>query len=325
MQKNIAIIAGGNSGESVISIQSAEVVIKNIDTTKYAPYIIIIKGKDWYFKNDNSIKVDKNDFSITLNGKRIVFDVIFNAIHGTPGEDGFLQGYFDLLNLPYTSCGMLTSALTFNKSICNDLVEKYGVLVGKTILITKNDSIKVAELIAEVGLPCFVKPNKGGSSIGISKVFISEDLENAIKKAFEQDNEVIIQKYIKGREITCGVISINKELKAFPITEIVSQNDYFDYEAKYLGKSKEITPAQIPETSEKECKSTSLYLYKKLNCKGVVRFDYIISNNQLYFLEVNTVPGLSESSIVPQQANAIGISTTKLFTILIEEALQEVE
>ncbi len=322
MKKNVAIIAGGNSQESVISIQSADVVIKNIDTAKYSSYIIIINGTDWYFKNDPKIKIDKNDFSIIINGEKINFDVIFNAIHGTPGEDGLLQGYFDLLSIPYTSCGMLTSALTFNKSICNDLVEKYGVLVGKSILISENDNYDKTEIIKEVGLPCFVKPNQGGSSIGISKVSVIDDLDNAIKKAFEQDNEVLIQKYIKGREITCGVISMNNELMAFPLTEIVSLNDFFDYDAKYLGKSNEITPAQIPENIEIDCKNTSLFLYKKLNCKGVVRFDYIVSIDNMYFLEVNTVPGLSESSLIPQQVKSIGISTRELFTILIEEALK---
>jgi D-alanine-D-alanine ligase len=322
MKNNVAIIAGGNSKESVISIQSADVVLKNIDSTKFSSYIIVINGNDWYYKNDDKIKVDKNDFSITIHGEKILFDIAFIAIHGTPGEDGLLQAYFDLVGLPYTSSGMLTSALTFNKIVCNDLVEKYGILVGKTILLSKKDIIDKESIIKEVGLPCFVKPNKGGSSIGISKVSQINELENAIKKAFEQDNETIIQKFIEGREITCGVFSINNELNALPITEIVSQNDFFDYEAKYLGKSKEITPAQISENVEKECKATSIYLYKKLNCKGVVRFDYILNNNRLCFLEVNTVPGLSESSLIPQQVKSKGILIKDFFTILLEEALR---
>jgi D-alanine-D-alanine ligase len=323
MKKNVAIVTGGNSKEAVISIQSAGVIGKNIDFLKYNSYIIIIDENNWYYKNDDNIKVDKNDFSLKIDSRKIIFDVIFIAIHGNPGEDGFLQAYFDLLGLPYTSCGMLTSALTFNKSFCNDLVASYGIPVGKSVLLVKDQIIDSKEIIAEIGLPCFVKPNQGGSSIGISKVSVAEAMEDAIAKAFEQDTMVLIQEFIEGREITCGIMSVNKELITFPLTEIVSFNEFFDYDAKYAGKSNEITPAPVCEALEKECKRISVYLYKKLNCKGVVRFDYIVNNDKFYFLEVNTVPGMSENSLVPQQVKNYGMSIDDFFTILIEEALRK--
>jgi D-alanine-D-alanine ligase len=322
MKKNVALVTGGNSKEAVISIQSAEVIGKNIDPSKYTSYIIVIDGTDWYYMNDDNIKIDKNDFSLKIDGNKIIFDVIFVAIHGNPGEDGFLQGYFDLLALPYTSCGMLTSALTFNKRFCNELVAGYGIRVGKTVLLSKNQEYESQKIIADVGLPCFVKPNQGGSSIGVSKVSIAEALEGAISKAFEQDTEVLVQEYIEGREITCGIISINKELIPLPLTEIVSYNEFFDYDAKYAGKSNEITPAPVSTEIEKECKRISVYLYKKLNCKGVVRFDYIVKQEQFYFLEVNTVPGMSENSLVPQQVKNYGMSIRDFFSTLIEEALR---
>jgi|AntAceMinimDraft_17_1070374.scaffolds.fasta_scaffold07056_1 D-alanine-D-alanine ligase len=326
MKKNIALIAGGNSGEYVISIKSAELTRKNIDPDLYNVYTILIYGGKWIYKiKDNTeIPVDKNDFSITVKGNKINFDCAFIVIHGTPGEDGKLQGYFNLLNIPYTTSDLLTSAMTFNKNICNTLVNSYGILTAKSMLIKKTDSIIIEDILSRIALPCFVKPNKGGSSIGMSKIYKSKGIKNAVDIAFKEDDEVLIEEFIDGTELTCGVLKTDNNLIILPLTEIVSKNIFFDYEAKYTtGITDEITPARVSEKIEKQCKNTSAYLYDKLNCKGIVRFDYILSKNKLYFLEVNIVPGLSEKSIVPQQAKAMGIPIKQLFTMVIEESLKK--
>ncbi len=324
MKKNIAIVAGGNSGEYKISLKSANCIKKNIDTNKFNIYTIFIRWNKWVLKTDdnNEIPVDKNDFSVFINNKRIFFDCIFMAIHGTPGEDGKLQGYFDLLKIPYTSCNLTTSALTFNKYFCNRIVNTFGILTAKSILLYKNDIIKESDIISKISLPCFVKPNNGGSSIGTSKVKKAEDLKKAIELAFSEDEEVLIEEFIRGREITCGIIKANGITTIFPLTEIKSKNDFFDYKAKYtIGMADEITPASVPETVEIECKNITSELYNKLNCKGIVRFDYILNDDKLYFLEVNSIPGLTEESILPKQVKAMGISLKQLYTILIEDTL----
>ncbi len=326
MKKNIALIAGGDSGEYVISIKSAELTRKNIDHDLYNVYTILMYGGKWIYKTEDNteIPVDKNDFSVTVKGNKIKFDCAFIVIHGTPGEDGKLQGYFDILNIPYTTSNLLTSAMTFNKNVCNTLVNSYGILTAKSMLIRKTDPIILKDILSKITLPCFVKPNKGGSSIGMSKINKQNELKNAVDIAFKEDDEVFIEEFIDGTELTCGVIKIDDKLITLPLTEIVSKNTFFDYEAKYTaGITDEITPARVSEKIEKQCKNTSAYLYDKLNCKGIVRFDYIFSKNKLYFLEVNIVPGLSEKSIVPQQAEAIGIPIKQLFTMVIEEALKK--
>lgn len=324
MKKNIALIAGGDSGEAEISFKSAQVIKKNIDNERFNVYRIFMHKGKWVYIDDNDTEytVDKNTFTIKLNENIIKFDCAFIAIHGTPGEDGKLQGYFDILSIPYTTCDMFTSALTFNKHFCNQLVREYGATISKSVVSRKYSPLSKEQILNEIKLPCFVKPNKGGSSIGTTKVKESDELENALALAFEQDDEVLIEEFIPGTEITCGVIRSKGEYIAFPITEIVSKTEFFDYKAKYTtGMSDEITPARISKEIELQCKEMSLNLYKKLNCKGVVRFDYILSNNKLYFLEVNTVPGQSENSIVPQQARAMGMSIKELYSRLIDEAL----
>ncbi len=324
MKKNIAIVAGGYSGEYEISIKSGSVVEKKLDTGLYNPYIIVIKDDDWYYsdKSGKKTKVDKNDFSLKINNTKITFDCVFIAIHGTPGEDGKLQGYFDLLAIPYTSCDQTTSALTFNKSFCNRIVNSLGVNTAKSILLYKNQKYKTDRIVDEIKLPCFVKPNNGGSSVGITKVDKIKNLQDAIKTAFKEDDEVIVEEFIDGIEITCGIIKSKGKMYVLPITEIVSKKEFFDYDAKYTpGMANEITPARISEKTEKECKTTSVYLYENLNCSGLVRFDYILHDELLYFLEVNTIPGLTEGSIVPQQAKEMGITITKLFTMAIEDAI----
>lgn len=324
MKKNIAIIAGGNSGERGISLKSAVVVRKNIDPNKYNVFAIDLKGQQWIHitPTGKKVHVDKNDFSLLLKGKKIKFDCVFNIIHGTPGEDGKLQGYFDLLGIPYTTCGVATSALTFNKSFCKDVVSRLGVLTANALHLYRHEKINIEKISKEIGFPCLVKPNNGGSSIGMSKVNKKTDLKQAITKAFKEDEEILIEEYINGTEITCGVFKSKKVLWALPLTEVVSKKEFFDYQAKYTtGMAEEITPARISETHELLCKSTSTFLYDKLNCKGVVRFDYILNSKGLYFLEVNTIPGQSEQSIIPKQARAMGLSIQKLYSMLLEEAM----
>lgn len=324
MKKNIAIIAGGDSGEYEISINSAKLVKIHLSEEKYHSYVIVIRADEWYFEasNGDKIAINKHDFSLNDNGRIIHFDVIFNAIHGSPGENGIIQGYFDLLKIPYTSCDLMSSALTFNKSYCNKVVASYGVQLASSIHLFKEDSYSAEEIVKNLKLPLFVKPNAGGSSVGMSRVNKSETLEEAIKIAFAEDDEVLIEEYIPGREISCGVFNFKGKMMAFPITEIITKKDFFDYEAKYTkGISDEVTPADIPEEIDTDCKATSIDLYHRLNCKGVVRFDYIFNQDGIWFLEVNTVPGLSAVSIVPQQAQKFGLSLTELFGMMVENVI----
>lgn len=324
--KNIAIAAGGDSGEYKISLMSANAVKNNLDKTKYNSFIIFIRNGKWIYTADNNkdIEVDKNDFSICIDGKKIYFDCVFNSIHGTPGENGKLQGYFDLLKIPYTSCNLITSALTFNKSFCNKIVSSFGYTTAKSLLLYKDEKIDIEKISSEISMPCFVKPNNGGSSLGTSKVNETENLKRAIELAFKEDTEVLVEEFIKGREIACGIIKTKAKSIVLPLTEIVSKNEFFDYEAKYNEKfADEITPAPIPEDVKIDCKCISSDLYSKLNCKGIVRFDYIYSAKELYFLEVNTIPGFSEKSIVPKQVKEYGIPIQELYTLSIEEAMRE--
>ncbi len=320
-KKNIALIAGGYSGEYEISINSAKLVEENIDSSKYTIYKIIIQKDTWHYLSPemNQIEVDKNDFSINVGDKKIKFDGAFIIIHGTPGEDGILQSYFDLIGLPYQTCSAGLSSLTFNKHYCNSVINQMKVKVPKGLLINKNNMLTDEGILSFVGLPCIVKPNNGGSSIGISLVEVKSKLTEAILLAFEQDKEVLIEEFIKGREITCGLYRKGKELKVLPLTEIISQKSFFDYEAKYLGKSNEVTPAELSEKWAIQCKSISAMIYNQLNCKGVVRIDYIFDGKQFYFLEVNTVPGQSAQSIIPQQIRAMGWEVSTLYNDLIDE------
>jgi len=324
MKKNIALVTGGDSGELVISMQSASVIKENIDKENYNVYTILIKGSKWlYLSADNTeTNVDKNDFSIFQNEEKIKFDVVFLAIHGTPGEDGKLQGYFDLMNIPYTFSGVVTSSLTFNKNYCQLLAKEYGAITAKSVLIKKGEKFQIADIVSVTGLPCFVKPNNGGSSIGMSKVKKIEELAEAIETAFREDTEVQIEEFIEGTEVTCGILQKKNELIALPLTEIVSKHEFFDFKSKYAPElADEIIPARVSKEIHVKCKELSLHLFKKFACNGIARFDYIIKNNTPYFLEVNTIPGLSSASIVPKQANAMGISLKELFTILIENVI----
>ena len=327
MKKNIAIVAGGDSSEHDISLQSAEQISKLIDKKKYKVFTILVKGTDWILISNKSrpgkIKINKDDFSFTINNKKIKFHCAFIAIHGTPGENGKLQAYFELLNIPYTTSGVLASSLAFNKYACKAYLKHINILSPKSLLIRNNQKIEPDKIAKNIGLPCFVKPNEGGSSFGITKVTDKHNIKKAILKAFEEDKEVIIEEFIKGTELTCGLVkTLDKEI-VFPITEIVSKKEYFDYEAKYTsGMADEITPARISKSIELKCKQVSSKIYNALNCRGIVRIDYILSNNKLYFLEINIVPGMTQKSIIPKQVETMGLSIKELFTMVIEDAIE---
>lgn len=324
MKRKVAVVVGGDSGEYAISIKSGKMVYNNLDRTRYEPYFVVIHGLDWHVESEAGIhyRIDRNDFSFIAPEGKVRFDVVFVAIHGTPGENGRLQGYFDLLQLPYTSCNQLVSALTFDKHVCKQLVSGYGVKVAPSVLIRKNEALDEKNILDKLKLPVFVKPNCNGSSVGVSKVLTSEKLSAAIETAFEADDEVIIEAYMPGREITCGVIKDKGEIIAFPVTEIIPKNEFFDFEAKYdPEKSEEVVPADIPPQIFHECQEQSKMLYNNLNCSGVVRFDYIFKDDIIRFLEVNSVPGMTAESIVPKMAEAYGWTIPGLFGKMIENAL----
>lgn len=322
-KKNIALMAGGNSGEYEISIQSAKQIEENIDKEKYNIYKIILKGRDWYYeKSGIKTHVNKDDFSMILGGRKIRFDAAFIIIHGTPGENGLLQGYFEMMEIPFCSSSSLVSSITFDKVVCNSVVKDLGIVnIAQNLSYFKNEEINCKEIINKLSLPVFVKPAQGGSSIGMSMVKKEEELEGAIEKAFAEHDRVIIEEYIKGRELTSGVLKTNNEIIAFPITEIISKNEFFDYDAKYLGFSDEITPAKIEDEIRDLVQETSKKLYKALNCRGVIRADYIYDTEmkKLFFLEINTIPGQSQASIVPQQVREMGWSTKDLYNRILDE------
>jgi len=319
--KKIAIVCGGYSGEYEISVKSAKVVKQHLNPEEYEPYIIVIQKDSWYHLSEDGIRtiVDKNDFSITLDGKKIVFDGIFNAIHGVPGEDGQLLGYFEMLGLPYTSSNFTTSALTFHKEFCKTIAAAAGANVSPSIIINKGENYDKTKIIKKLGLPLFIKPTRNGSSVGVTKVHDEEEFDTAVEKAFSAGDQLMCEKFVNGRELACTVMSVKGRTMVFPITEIVSKNEFFDYEAKYTnGKSDEITPADLDETIEIEVKATSAMLYDKFECKGFARFDYILTPKQLTFIEVNIVPGMSEASIMPKQAAFMGITLDRVFGMALE-------
>ncbi|HSV87475.1 MAG TPA: D-alanine--D-alanine ligase [Bacteroidales bacterium] len=326
IEKNIALIAGGDSGEYVISIKSARTIKNNIDPIKYKVYTILVSREKWVFLDDQGVEhpVDKNDFSISPFGEKILFDCAFITIHGTPGEDGKLQGYFELLGIPYTTSGLLPSALTFNKYFCNQMVASWGIPVARSVKIDELHENAVAYALKHVSLPVFVKPNKGGSSLGTTFVKDQEELGKAIDTAFEHDNEVLVEEYIPGRELTCGAFRKNGRAVPLPVTEIISKTEarFFDFQAKYTtGGADEITPAHISESLTAFIQETTKTVYEKLELKGMARIDYIYSDEILYFLEANITPGMTDASIVPQQAVKYGLTIKELFSIVIEEAI----
>jgi D-alanine-D-alanine ligase len=326
MKKNIAVITGGEASEVGISLKSADVVYRHLNKDRYNVFKIVMEGSTWYVERDNPVRIeiDKNDFSFTVQGHKITFDCVFVAIHGTPAEDGKLQGYFDLLKIPYNCCGVLQAALTFDKLRCKEYLQSFGVLTAKGKLLKKK-LYKATDLKPEIfTYPVFVKPNKNGSSYGAAKVNTAAELLPAIENGFNYDDEILVEDYLKGTEVTCGVIRIDGKPTALPITELRSKNAFFDYEAKYQGSAQEITPAEINTVLTERIQQTSEFIYQKLDFKGMCRIDYIITGSDYYMLEVNSIPGLSEASILPQQAACIGISLEKLFELSVEEAMKGV-
>ncbi|WP_445719618.1 D-alanine--D-alanine ligase [Flavobacterium sp.] len=322
--KNVAIIMGGYSSEYKISLTSGNVVFNNINRTKFNPYRIHVFKEKWVYVDENNAEfpIDKNDFSVVINGTKVNFDVVFNAIHGTPGEDGLMQAYFELLHIPQTSCDYYQAALTFNKRDMLSVLKPYGIKTAESYYLNLGDDINVETILAKVGLPCFVKPNKSGSSFGISKVKTAAEFLPAIENAYKEDDEIIIESFLDGTEVSVGVINYKGTVTVLPITEIVSENDFFDYEAKYLGKSKEITPARISDELKVKIETVSKRAYEVLKMKGFSRSEFIIVNNEPFMLEMNTIPGLTTESILPQQAREAGISLSELFENAIELALK---
>jgi D-alanine-D-alanine ligase len=322
--KNVAIIMGGYSSEYKISLTSGNVVFNNIDRTKFNPFRIHVFKEKWVYvdENDAEFPIDKNDFSVTVAGTKINFDVVFNAIHGTPGEDGLLQAYFELLQIPQTSCDYYQAALTFNKRDMLSVLKPYGIKTAESYYLNLGDEINVDAILEKVGLPCFVKPNKSGSSFGISKVKTAAEFLPAIENAYKEDDEIIIESFLDGTEVSVGVINYKGTVTVLPITEIVSENGFFDYEAKYLGKSKEITPARISDELKVKIETVAKRAYEVLKMKGFSRSEFIIVNNEPHMLEMNTIPGLTTESILPQQACEAGISLPELFENAIELALK---
>ncbi len=325
MKKKVAIIMGGYSSEYQISLKSGNVVYQHISKALYDPYRVHILPEKWVVLDEESKEypINKHDFSFTKNGIKITFDVVFNAIHGHPGEDGTILAYFDLLKIPHTSAPFYQMAVTFNKRDCLSIVKAYGIKTAKSLYFNQGDTILEDEIVKTLGLPCFVKPNGAGSSFGISKVNKKEELLPAIEKAYKEDSEILIEEFLNGTEVSVGVINYKGETKVLAPTEIVSENDFFDYDAKYNGKSQEITPARISEEQLENLNKTAQKVYEVLNMSGFSRSEYIFIGDEPYFLEMNTVPGMTEASLLPQQAEYAGISLADLFHNAIEIALNK--
>ena len=325
MKKRIAVIMGGYSSEYKISLKSGNVVCEYLDKEKFEIYRIYIFKEKWVYVDEDEAEfpVNRNNFSVLVENTTISFDCVFNAIHGSPGEDGLMQAYFELLGIPQTSCDYYQSVLTYNKRDLLSVLRPYGIKSAKSYYLNLGDPIDEDSIVQTVGLPCFVKANRAGSSFGISKVHKKEELETAINNAFKEDDEILIEAFLDGIEVSVGVITLNSQTKILPITEIVTENDFFDYEAKYEGKSKEITPARISRLQAEKVSEMAKRAYEVLKMKGFSRSEFIFVGDEPYMLEMNTTPGLTEDSILPQQAKAAGISLSELFEGVIYEALHE--
>ena len=324
-KKHVAVIMGGYSSEYEISLQSGEVVCEAIDPNKYNIYPVHILKDGWHYVDNQGIKhaVDKGTFSFFNGSEQITPDVVFNTVHGTPGEDGYLASYFELLGIPQTSTGFYQAALTFNKRDCLTVLKNFGIHCATSVYITKGMEISPKAIVDKVGLPCFVKPNRAGSSFGISRVTEEKDLLAAIEEAYKEDFEVIIESELVGTEVSVGAYRLENEIEVLSPTEIVSENDFFDYEAKYLGKSQEITPARISAAEKLAVQKETKKVYELLNMSGISRTDFIIQDGIPYFIETNTTPGLSKESIIPKQVREAGMTLTEFFGILIEETLRQ--
>jgi D-alanine-D-alanine ligase len=325
-KKNIAIVAGGDSSEYVVSVKSGANVLKAVNRELFNTWLVRIKGDEWIVL-DGELKladIDKSDFSFTIDGKKSKFDYAYIIIHGTPGEDGLLQGYFEMVNIPYSSCDVQSSALTFNKFFCNNYLRNFGIPMAKSVRLLAGEKYSGLQIAESLGLPLFVKPSAGGSSFGVTKVKKGEDLVEAVNKALDESPEAIIEEYIEGTEFTCGVVKIGARKLVLPVTEVIPKNEFFNYESKYIpGMAEEITPARISEALTLKVQTLSAQIYDLCNCNGIVRIDYILQGGIFYFLEVNTVPGMTETSFIPQQIKAMGLNITDLLTDIIRAGLNE--
>ena len=321
--KNIAIIAGGNSSEYEVSMKSGKNIYDEVDETRYNKYLVVLKERDWHVEiGEEKFPVDKNDFSFTRNGEKILFDFAYITIHGVPGENGLLQGYLDMMGVPYGCCNVLASALTFDKHTCNTYLKSYGVNVADSVMLIRGMAYDVNEIINEVGLPCFVKPNAEGSSFGVTKVKEAAQLEDALKKAFALCREVLIETFIDGTELTCGVVKAGDMDITMPIAEVVPKNEFFDFEAKYdPTKSDEIIPARISPELTNRIKTLSSMIYDILRCEGIIRVDYIVREDEIFMLEVNTTPGMTSNSFVPKMVRAMGGTLREILTKIIDNKL----
>ena len=321
--KNIAIIAGGNSSEHEVSMKSGKNIYDEVDETRYNKYLVVLKERDWHVEiGEEKFPVDKNDFSFTRNGEKILFDFAYITIHGVPGENGLLQGYLDMMGVPYGCCNVLASALTFDKHTCNTYLKSYGVNVADSVMLIRGMAYDVNEIINEVGLPCFVKPNAEGSSFGVTKVKEAAQLEDALKKAFALCREVLIETFIDGTELTCGVVKAGDMDITMPIAEVVPKNEFFDFEAKYdPTKSDEIIPARISPELTNRIKTLSSMIYDILRCEGIIRVDYIVREDEIFMLEVNTTPGMTSNSFVPKMVRAMGGTLREVLTKIIDNKL----
>ncbi|WP_185857867.1 D-alanine--D-alanine ligase [Blattabacterium cuenoti] len=322
--KKIAVIMGGYSKESIISLKSGKIVYENLCRKEFDPYQIFIFKEKWFMKDKRNKEyfINKQDFTV-YGMKHLKFDCIFNAIHGTPGEDGILQAYFDLLRIPYTGCDFHHANVTFNKKYCLTFLKYFGINTADFFFLNKNQTFSPKKILNKIGLPCFVKPNRSGSSLGISKVYEEKDLFDAIQKAFIEDEEIIVESFLEGKEVSVGVFSFKNEIIVLPITEIISQNDFFDFESKYSGKSQEITPAKMSKNIENKIRNTAKKVYQFLNLSGISRAEYILVNEEPFFLEINTVPGFSEESIFPKQLKIVGISLSDVFKNYIYASIEK--
>lgn len=321
---HIAIVAGGDSSEYEISIKSAENILSHLDPEKFDARVVEISRKGWQVreKDGTLVPVNRHDFTWQPNGQVRHFDAVINSIHGNPGENGILPAYFELLDIPFTGCRSFSSSLTFSKYYCNQFLRQAGIRVSDSMLVRQDSPVNTEKIIDHIGLPCFIKPNNGGSSCGTSRVNQPDEILPALERAFREDREVIIEKLLVGPEVTCGLYKTRTREQVFPITEIVSKKEFFDYEAKYTsGMSDEITPARIPDEIARSVQDLSSHIYDLLDCRGLVRMDFILVEQEPWFLEVNTVPGMTTQSIVPKQAAISGLDLNELFGILLEDAM----
>ena len=318
MKRQIAIIAGGDSSEHEVSLRSASGLYSFMDKERYDVTIVVLKGKEWH--TEDGCPIDKNDFSFTRGGVKHTFDFAYITIHGTPGENGILQGYLDMIGLPYSCCGVLAAALTFNKYACNHYLSYFGFHIANSLMLRAGQKWPNAQKIADtLGLPCFIKSNVGGSSFGCTKVKTVEDVYPAIERAFQEGDEVICESYMKGTEVTCGAYKTKEKAVVFPITEVVTKNEFFDYDAKYKGQVDEITPARIPDAIRDKIQAETLRLYDIIGANGIIRVDWIITGDQINLLEVNTTPGMTATSFIPQQVRAAGLDIKDVLTDIIED------